>query len=235
MKILLFIFTLVFSFTSNAQVDFLTSTQWRLTGLHKDSQNINVPASNFEVDKILLIMSQGDENAPSDFSTIVCDELSSGDGIVNYDDTNNTFILPDLTQTLGGCTQGENGVIQLAYFSFYYDNLNIPLVFQITKLSGVYVLEVIAPNGDIASYQEDLLGIKKVQVTTFTLYPNPVTNNVTIKTEEAIELINIYSVTGKKIATYSTTSINTSLLMSGIYFIEVHSNGKKSVQKFVKL
>lgn len=119
MKILLLFFSLCVFYTGTAQVDILTSTNWRLTGLTINSQNIEIPPPNSEVDKILLTMLQDNIPTTEDFTTVVCDILTSGDDSVIYDEVNSSFTLPDLIQSPDGCVLGKNEPIQLAYFGFF--------------------------------------------------------------------------------------------------------------------
>lgn len=234
MKILLLFFSLCVFYTGTAQVDILTSTNWRLTGLTINSQNIEIPPPNSEVDKILLTMLQDNIPTTEDFTTVVCDILTSGDDSVIYDEVNSSFTLPDLIQSPDGCVLGKNEPIQLAYFGFFYDNLKTPFTFSIVKLSGTNVLDILVPNGDRASYQENLLTVESQKAISFKIYPNPVNNNLLIDTALNIEAITIYTISGQKIGTYKTKTIDTSQLTAGIYFIEVQTNGQKSVQRFIK-
>ncbi|MBN1462707.1 MAG: T9SS type A sorting domain-containing protein [Paludibacteraceae bacterium] len=75
---------------------------------------------------------------------------------------------------------------------------------------------------------------------TYSLYPNPASNNVTvdINTTNKIDLtLNIYSVTGKLITSYSFLQdkyqMDVSNLENGIYFVEIISNQWKKSQKLI--
>jgi hypothetical protein len=70
------------------------------------------------------------------------------------------------------------------------------------------------------------------------VYPNPATENFTVKVSSAKEvLINIYDVTGKAVRTYNVNNdqliINRDGLRSGLYFITVLSEGRKYTSKLV--
>jgi hypothetical protein len=233
MKNFTFLIAIFISFASNAQVDGLTSANWRLTGVTINSETIFPPTPNDEVESIFLNMKQ-EEPGIADFSTIVCNELTSADGVVIYDEANSTFTLPELTQTLISCNLNENAIIEAIYFNFFNDNLSTPFTFSVIELGDTEVLDIVASNGDMAHYQKGTLGTQTGNTISFTIYPNPVNNTLSVNTEDSIEQITIYSIIGETVSSYKTETIDTSILTAGIYFIEVQSNGMKSVQKFIK-
>lgn len=72
------------------------------------------------------------------------------------------------------------------------------------------------------------------------MYPNPVINNMTIKSDLFIKNINVYNATGQIVASEivqnkNETTLNLSDLPAGSYFTKIEfENGKISAQKFVK-
>ncbi len=75
--------------------------------------------------------------------------------------------------------------------------------------------------------------------TEFQIYPNPVNNQLTLKTEKQIEKVNILDITGKQIKEITNIScnqleINTSELMKGIYYLEIHSKDQVKREPFIK-
>ncbi len=233
MKNFTFLIAIFISLASTAQVDGLTAANWRLTGVTINSETIFPPAPNNEVESIFLNMTQ-DEPGLADFSTIVCNELTSADGVVIYDEANSTFTLPNLTQTLISCNLNENAIIETIYFNFFNENLSTPFTFSVIELGDTEVLDIVASNGDTAHYQKGSLGTQTINTLMFTVYPNPVNNRLIINAENSIEQINVYSIIGEKLSSHKTKIIDTSTLTAGIYFIEVQSNGKKSTQRFIK-
>jgi hypothetical protein len=84
-----------------------------------------------------------------------------------------------------------------------------------------------------------VLGLQKsVTEKSLQIAPNPFQNTLSVKSDKAISNYKIVDVTGKVIIQKSvntnTLEINTDNLNAGIYFIEVISNGQKSVEKLVK-
>jgi hypothetical protein len=73
----------------------------------------------------------------------------------------------------------------------------------------------------------------------FYVYPNPVKNIISLKTNKQIDKVNILDITGKIVKEISVISsqlieINISELLQGIYYIEIQSGNTKGVQKFIK-
>jgi hypothetical protein len=66
------------------------------------------------------------------------------------------------------------------------------------------------------------------------LSPNPVTNFVTVKTNESIQNIALIDVVGRIVLTTDQKTISCSNLPSGVYFIKVMTSKGIGLQKFVK-
>lgn len=95
-------------------------------------------------------------------------------------------------------------------------------------------------DGSNFTFSEDCstLGLAEQAILTFTLYPNPVQDQLLITSNRKLTIANIYSVTGKLVSeqTLSNTAIiNTSELSKGLYFITVEDmDGNKTTKRFVK-
>ena len=69
----------------------------------------------------------------------------------------------------------------------------------------------------------------------FYVYPNPVNDLLNVKSNVAIEKMQIYTLTGQLLKTQNFNSpIDISNLSSGVYLIKIYSNNKVSNLKFVK-
>ena len=90
-----------------------------------------------------------------------------------------------------------------------------------------------------ASYSEDcILGTNTISENkTISIFPNPTQDNLYIVSKELeINHIRLFSSEGKFIKEYiSDSEIDVSFLSRGLYFIELTSEGKTLVEKFVKL
>ena len=89
------------------------------------------------------------------------------------------------------------------------------------------------------SVQENL-GINDFEKSDVVLFPNPVNNQLYVKSKLNIDTIKIFDINGRLIQNkkmiYSNDEIELSVseLKSGIYFLEVYSNKQKEVLRFVK-
>ena len=122
---------------------------------------------------------------------------------------------------------------------YSYDNLN-----RLTRVTYA--------NGTIVTYNYDANGNRISEIITggtgimqindngeVSLYPNPVKNDLYIKTPSEKSVIKIYSLQGsllKTISAYqSNDQIDVSTLMSGVYLVKISgSDGKVYTGKFVK-
>ena len=67
----------------------------------------------------------------------------------------------------------------------------------------------------------------------FTIYPNPANDKITIHTTENKVLISIYSITGQKVISTKSKSVNTANLAKGYYVVEVKSKFGTKREKLV--
>jgi len=74
--------------------------------------------------------------------------------------------------------------------------------------------------------------------TDLAVYPNPVTDVLSIESAEAITGLALYDVNGKRLAHVGNTMSSVKLYMegypAGIYFVEVGSAGKTQIRQIVK-
>ncbi len=72
----------------------------------------------------------------------------------------------------------------------------------------------------------------------FTIYPNPVKNNLTIDSQEEITKIEIYNLLGQQVKSSNPKATNFTMdlseLNAGIYMVKIISNDKHSSQKIIK-
>lgn len=92
--------------------------------------------------------------------------------------------------------------------------------------------------GWIVNLDDLILGTTTLETTIVSYYPNPVKDVLNLNTKEAINSVAVYNVTGQKVANVSISENNTQVdfsnLASGVYFVEVKSNGSVENLKVVK-
>jgi len=71
-----------------------------------------------------------------------------------------------------------------------------------------------------------------------TLFPNPAVNDLTISSREVIEDVRVYNISGQVVLEKSVNTtddlLDVSRLTSGIYLMQITSNGTSVTKKFIK-
>ena len=75
--------------------------------------------------------------------------------------------------------------------------------------------------------------------TTFSIYPNPATSIINLKTQNPLNSVTVFSTLGALVKQLTNmnkpiTSLDVSSLESGVYFLQLISNGKVITRKFIK-
>lgn len=78
------------------------------------------------------------------------------------------------------------------------------------------------------------LSIKEDKSNYFSMYPNPTTGLIKINTTEEINLIEIFSITGQKVACFKETEFSIETLNSGIYTIRIQYAKGILMKKIIK-
>lgn len=68
----------------------------------------------------------------------------------------------------------------------------------------------------------------------FGIYPNPVKNNLHINTNEDLQKVEIYAISGALLLTHSQKTIDLSYLSEGVYILKAYTNQGVHTKKFVK-
>ena len=79
-------------------------------------------------------------------------------------------------------------------------------------------------------------GVTDLPKTAFHVYPNPVSNELTIESSVKIDLTRIFNLNGQKLleAKGTTNKINLAKLPAGVYVLELNSGNIVSRTKLVK-
>lgn len=86
---------------------------------------------------------------------------------------------------------------------------------------------------------EMVTSVEELTQNNFSFFPNPTTNVLNINSENNLDQVSITDMSGRTIKTITSnntkqTRIDVTDLNSGIYFVQVVSNGVSKVQKFIK-
>ena len=158
-------------------------------------------------------------------------------GNFSYDSSNDSLVLESFDATLNICDEQSHDSFETDYFG-YFGNFPVPVMYYLSSdSSGNMFLSLEFNAGFILNYQNFQLSISEENSVAFDIYPNPVSDQLFISSENLqIEKISIYSMNGKEVLSVETNekSIDVSNLSEGLFFIEVTSPEGKSQQRFIK-
>lgn len=83
-------------------------------------------------------------------------------------------------------------------------------------------------------YEKSGVGIEDRSAIRSTIYPNPASNEITVKTDDVISLVRIYSKTGQLLIEQNTSTVSLELLSAGTYVIEALGTKGTITSQFVK-
>lgn len=234
----------VVSQNSFAQDPLLFEGTWELESLTIDGEQFS-PPSNEEVESIALFFQEESAGGPYSFDTYVCNGLF---GNVTFEDGGNgvnpSFSIGEYSITLLFCDFSENEVFENQYFTFYvYSEAAMsPFEYYIEFLGNSPTLVVVASNGDVALYNNPSLSVNDFIKPSFSVYPNPTSDQLYITTDQDAGdyTITVFDIQGKQHITTSKEKLGTSPLQiqdwgSGIYLIRIEDqNGVVTTKRFIK-
>jgi hypothetical protein len=134
---------------------------------------------------------------------------------------------------------GENQPLAFAANSGYeIDQVFIDGTFDATaKANGYYIFQNVMVNHSIiVTFKASPTGIEDIRSQDISIYPNPVTNDLFIKSGLPVKRIEIYSLTGSliKIENNFNEKMSLAALPKGIYLLKVYTDKEVVVSKIVK-
>ncbi len=170
-------------------------------------------------------------------------ELSNEAELLNYDiplQVSQTVIGQNINITMPIETDLTNLIAEFSISEFA--NCFVGLTPQISgtsvnDFSNPIVYKVIAQNGDIKEWTVNVTKItnnSEFETEFVTIYPNPISDILTIKSENNIVKINILNSSGNIILQSYQNNINLSNLNSGIYFVEIFTIDNVFIRKIIK-
>jgi len=169
-------------------------------------------------------------------SGIVCNEYG---GEMSYNSVDDSLYLTMFAPCLcGTCNNPPQSHVDLenSYFSFFIEETDYFYTIT-TDMNGDKTLRLDNQIFSTVVYRNSLLSLSENNKSVITVFPNPVSETLSIISEEITnQKIFVYSLSGKKVIEVSeqTNAIDVSGLSQGMYFIEIHSEEGRSIQKFIK-
>jgi len=173
------------------------------------------------------------------------DSLDPGNGIIDGDDPDQTFSYPEDTWFTVTCVYDLDnkvwdmyidGVQQIFDKGFAFNgaeptNLGAIDFFSVSAANNYYVDDVVLNVGEVLS-SDDFSANK------YSVYPNPVQDNLNIRSTATVDSIIIYDVLGKVVAQEQPNKISPSIdmsnLSSGAYFVQVKIGDASNTTKVIK-
>ena len=214
---------------------------WHLTKVTVN--NINYIPSDYGYFPELYIAEEGDYYfiALADPANISCSS-----SIENFQTNPNSFIvnqdwlcLPDHT-CYDDPINGPCWIIYGRHAEIYY-GIATPFTYIIEQNGDeTFTLEIANTDGNQAYYSSEFLSNEDFKYNKFTIYPNPVSDILTLSSNEAAKKTMVYDIHGRlvePIRSNNTNSIEMDVrhLQNGMYFIKIETeNGNTVTKKFVK-
>ena len=227
----------VLSIGSNLFTSIDVSNNLNLLELNTSFSNINsIDLSNNNLIEILFIrdcfLTNLDVSNLANLNLIAC----SNNQFTTLDFSTNSLIervsVANNNLTSLNLRNGNNGAIENLYAldndDLFCIDVDDP---SAAPYPGWNVENQVVFSEDCSLGQDDFL------LTQVIIFPSPVTDTLFITSEGiTVEKIIVYSISGKQVieASANENSIDVSNLSEGLYFIEIFSSERKSVQKFIK-
>lgn len=244
---------LLLSFPSQSQDELLSVNRWYLDYLILDGETIHnniTPSSIVPPDYPLELvdihnLSFYAGSTPGIYGMTIggipMDGIIADPGAVIDENTINCAFL---AETFVGCVASPISCnVQAAHFQVYVADGRHDVTFQYDITydeNNNKILTVTAENGNIAVYSGDvLLSVKDNNLVKFKLTSNPVNDILSIETSNNdlfLEYL-VHSISGSKVLELSASTnrtIDVSSLQKGLYLLEIISDKRKSILKFIK-
>ena len=134
------------------------------------------------------------------------------------------------------CSFGNEMYNNCGALGFYHDTLIIAGIDSIDHIDVNRIAKWTGGNNyDTCFIVQNIDNIDS-ELSNFTVYPNPATNTINIKTNFNIKEYSIYNITGQKVQAQElkNNTINISYLPMGIYLLQLHSKNRNNSIKLIK-
>ena len=130
------------------------------------------------------------------------------------------------TQAIPGVDQGET-ITGLAVSTTYFWSIDVVNCFGVNP-------------GPVWSFTTDaVLGVEENTLNTFSVYPNPTTDVLNIKSSKEIDNVTVFNLLGQNVASFTkneiiNSSIDLSELSQGLYLVKITSGNKTQTLRVTK-
>jgi len=110
-----------------------------------------------------------------------------------------------------------------------YANQDVYIAFKNITTDG-YILMI----GEVKLLGSDFAFVNEEETTSYSVYPNPCQDQITISNFQSGDLVSVYSIDGQLVLTSSESRIDVSSLNAGSYLLSVTSENSVETIKFIK-
>jgi hypothetical protein len=154
---------------------------------------------------------------------------------------NDQFILDDFLGLPGACANPEYLTFMGNHYKVYYDppqNTVNPFSYSIVSDGNNKTLTIINNDGNYAIYGDEILSISEFNLSSISIYPNPVEDTLLIENISNIDItsVKIYDILGRLVLQEYNQfdQINVSNLDSGVLFVHIETNHGTITKKVIK-
>ncbi len=234
----------------------IINTAILLIFISMNSQNYTLTDYNWTIEKIVTadatINAIEDEN---NNDILLIQNLENNDGLYyGFSACNGLIYLNQSAQgfdlLLWGCaiTPEYTDIASFFYNTYLSEESNeviddegflySPFTYVFREENGLVYLDITNPEGSVATFWASTLSNNDIDKTKFSIYPNPVSNQLHIDSDQAkIEQIIIYNLNGKqvfKVDFHEDQSIELSNLAKGMYLVKVKTETGSLTKKLIK-
>jgi len=243
MKTILKTLILLSFLSMKAQVDPILDYTWTIEKIVTENETITADLNPFgEFDKFTLTDGFVLENM-----TFYYFLFGNCESDLSFDDDLNFYYY------LSGCTLSEDSSEIATFFNevFVLENTDLldidneslpdpygPLTYDFRIEGEIIYLDITNSLGDVATFWASTLSSESFEANKFSIYPNPVNNNLNIQSENRdIQIIEIYNLNGKLVLQHKynlNEAIDVSSLAKGLYLLKVQTENGSFTKKLVK-
>ena len=96
------------------------------------------------------------------------------------------------------------------------------------------IIRTLPPENWVLKFERSTVSNQNIEPKKVNIYPNPTKDVINIKSEELVDFVQVFSLSGHLIATTSESKFHVSNLPNGLYILKIHHNDSISYKKFFK-
>lgn len=119
----------------------------------------------------------------------------------------------------------------------FYPKAYGPFIYEFREDEDFIYLDITNSVGDVATFWASTLSSSNFEESDFTIYPNPVTNQLYIESQEAFQRVEVFTINGKRILEVDhqeNQPMDVSSLPSGMYMLKIETENGSITKKLVK-